>query len=72
MTADQHLAHLVALATRRPTDTDHSHAEWKRFAWDKAKRMTLYPELAELPRLLAEAMQGKGTSTGTAEPKSSP
>lgn len=57
------LAHLIALATRRATDSDHSHAEWKRFAWEKAKRLSLYPELADLPRLLAETMRSQATNT---------
>jgi hypothetical protein len=36
---DQELSHLVRIATRQPTDTDHSHKEWKRLVWEKANAL---------------------------------
>lgn len=42
------LEHLCRIATRQPTDTDHSHKEWKRLVWDKANAME-----SECPALYA-------------------
>jgi hypothetical protein len=52
MTLDQHLAHLVWLMTV-PAESDG----WKAYAWARAKELAAKePELADLPRLLTEAM----------------
>jgi hypothetical protein len=51
MTLDEHLAHLVALM--EPT----YHEGWRLYAWARAKELAAKePELADLPRLLTEAM----------------
>jgi hypothetical protein len=58
------LNHLVSLATRRDTDTDASWLEWKRQAARTAKEFAEGdPELADLPRLLAEAAQSSAKSS---------
>ena len=51
MTIHEHLAHLVALMAAP------YHEGWKRYAWERAKELAeADPELAELPRMLTEAM----------------
>jgi hypothetical protein len=51
MTLDQHLAHLVALMA------EPYHEAWKHQVWHRAKELAAKePELADLPRLLTEAM----------------
>jgi len=60
MTLEQHLAHLLHLLEPPFTEA------WRAHCWHRAKELAREPELADLPRLLAEAMQSKGTSTDTA------
>ena len=59
MDLNAHLAHLVALL----------HPEyaqgWKAYVWQRAKELSNQPELADLPRLLTEAMRTKAACTTT-------
>ena len=60
MTLDEHLAHLVWLMTV-PTDSGLMDEQlmngWKAYAWAHANELAARePELADLPRLLTEAM----------------
>lgn len=71
MTLQDHLTHLVSLASRAPWMNDHAHKEWKRVAWLRAQELAQEPEYAELPGLLTKAMLTglpesgrKQTSTG--------
>jgi hypothetical protein len=51
MTLDEHLAHLVALMA------EPYHEGWRHQVWHRAKELAAKePELADLPRLLTEAM----------------
>lgn len=51
MTLQDHLTHLIALMA------EPYHDAWKTYAWDRAKELAAKdPELADLPRLLTEAM----------------
>jgi hypothetical protein len=61
MTTAQHLAHLLWLMSPPFTQA------WKVYAWARAKEIAADPEHADLPRLLAEAMQGKDTAIPTTE-----
>jgi len=65
MTPEQHLAHLTWRATRKPWMDEHSHAEWKRYAWTAARHLAVQPALVDLPRLLTEAMQSQAAPTST-------
>lgn len=60
MTTDQHLAHLRRLLA------PPFAANWKAYVWARAQEIAQEPEHAELPRLLAEAMRNRATSTSTA------
>jgi hypothetical protein len=51
VTIDEHLAHLVTLMA------EPYHEAWRIYAWARAKELAAKePELADLPRLLTEAM----------------
>jgi len=58
MTTSEHLAHLLKLLS--PPFT----ANWKAWAWDRAKEIAQDREHADLPRLLKEAMQPASSSSG--------
>lgn len=52
MTLDEHLEHLLWLMA------EPFHAAWKAYAWARANELAAKdPDLAELPRLLTEAMK---------------
>lgn len=63
---DQELEHLCRIATRQPTDTDHSHKEWKALVWRKANALAKRSpaEFAELPAALLKRMQSDLNDSG--------
>ena len=57
MTIEQHLAHLIALLAPPYREA------WRAYVWQRAKELSKQPELADLPRLLKEAMSSRDAST---------
>ena len=63
---EKELAHLVRLATRQPTDTDHSHDQWVQFATRKAAALAARPhaEFAALPAALSRRIKSASNASG--------
>lgn len=65
MTLDQHLAHLLLLTQEYPQ-------AWRNHVWHRANELAQRPELADLPRLLTEALKSSSTAaSGTHADRSS-
>ncbi len=61
MTLDQHLSHLLWLMKDNPE-------AWKAHCWHRAQELAKRPELADLPRLLTDAMRARAIDTTTGAP----
>jgi hypothetical protein len=64
------LEHLCRIATRQPTDTDHSHKEWKTLVWRKANALaeSSPADFADLPAALLKRMQSDSNGSGPNPP----
>lgn len=65
MTLREHLSHLLWLTSFPPNEHPSVVREWTQFAERKARSLAARgPELAELPQMLAQAMQQRSKESG--------
>lgn len=60
------LEHLCRIATRRPSDTDHSHDQWVQFVTRKATALAArsHAGFADLPAALSRRLKSASPALG--------